>query len=48
MSDKIEGKEPRRLVTWVREKMDGNEGISSWNEEIVDPTMGNEYDMDMM
>ena len=47
-SDETEEMEPRRLVTWVKEKMNGNEGISSWIKEIVDPTIDNEYDMDMM
>ncbi|KAK2965417.1 hypothetical protein RJ640_006936 [Escallonia rubra] len=39
-----------RLVTWVREKIHGRaeSGEASWIEEIVDPTMGSEYDVGRM
>ncbi|XP_027907977.1 putative receptor protein kinase ZmPK1 [Vigna unguiculata] len=35
-----------RLVTWVREKrMKGSENGSSWVDQIVDPALGTNYDM---
>ncbi|XP_014516009.1 putative receptor protein kinase ZmPK1 [Vigna radiata var. radiata] len=35
-----------RLVTWVREKrMKGSENGSSWVDQIVDPALGSNYDM---
>lgn len=42
--------EQRRLVTWVKEKMDEaiEAGRESWIDEIVDPTMDGEYDMARM
>ncbi|KAL9303654.1 hypothetical protein ACSQ67_020917 [Phaseolus vulgaris] len=38
-----------RLVTWVREKrMKGSEVGSSWVDQIVDPALGSNYDMNEM
>uniref|UniRef100_A0A5B7BS46 Receptor-like serine/threonine-protein kinase n=1 Tax=Davidia involucrata TaxID=16924 RepID=A0A5B7BS46_DAVIN len=37
--------EQRRLVNWVREKINGGPLTASCIEEIVDPTMNGEYDM---
>ncbi|KAF2299249.1 hypothetical protein GH714_031115 [Hevea brasiliensis] len=37
-----------RLVTWVREKMDGDASRDSWLGKILDPMMGTDYDKDKM
>ncbi|KAL5132758.1 Vacuolar-sorting receptor 1 [Glycine soja] len=47
----IEAKSPHheRLVTWVREKRKkGSEMGSSWVNQIVDPALGSDYDMNKM
>ncbi|KAA8528491.1 hypothetical protein F0562_035847 [Nyssa sinensis] len=40
--------EQRRLVEWVREKMNESATMASWIEEIVDPMMPSEYDIGKM
>lgn len=42
--------EQRRLVSWVKEKIKGGDGSrrGTWIEEIVDPTMNVEYNIDAM
>ncbi|KAK3007696.1 hypothetical protein RJ639_013305, partial [Escallonia herrerae] len=49
-SDDNDEMENSRLVTWVREKIHGGaeSGKASRIEEIVDPTMGSEYDVGRM
>ncbi|CAK9144193.1 unnamed protein product [Ilex paraguariensis] len=42
------GMEQRRLITWVKEKMQEAAGSASWIEEIVDPGMDGEYEMSRM
>ncbi|TKY68983.1 putative receptor protein kinase ZmPK1 [Spatholobus suberectus] len=37
-----------RLVTWVRERRKGSEVGSSWVDQIVDPCLGSDYDMNKM
>uniref|UniRef100_A0A5B6YV09 Receptor-like serine/threonine-protein kinase n=1 Tax=Davidia involucrata TaxID=16924 RepID=A0A5B6YV09_DAVIN len=37
--------EQRRLVEWVREKMNESATMASWIEEIIDPMMNGEYDI---
>ena len=47
----LEAKSPHhgRLVTWVREKRKkGSEMGSSWVDQIVDPALGSDYDMNKM
>ena len=38
--------EHERLVTWVREKKNGE--VANWIEDIIDPTMEGIYDMGKM
>ena len=40
--------EHKRLVTWVREKKNGEVATTSWIEDIIDPTMEGIYDMGKM
>ena len=35
--------EHERLVTWVREKKNGE--VANWIEDIIDPTVEDRYDM---
>ncbi|XP_059631081.1 putative receptor protein kinase ZmPK1 [Cornus florida] len=42
------GMEKRRLVTWLREKMNETTGNGSWIEEIIDTAMDGEYDKNKM
>ncbi|XP_061351044.1 putative receptor protein kinase ZmPK1 [Gastrolobium bilobum] len=37
-----------RLVTWVREKMRKGSEVTSWVEEIIDPSLGSNYDINKM
>ncbi|GLU22082.1 hypothetical protein SLE2022_381790 [Rubroshorea leprosula] len=38
----------KRLVPWMREKINGATSTESWMEEVVDPMLGKDYDMDKM
>ncbi|XP_057429142.1 putative receptor protein kinase ZmPK1 [Lotus japonicus] len=46
----LEGAEPHheRLVTWVREKKRSGAKGASWVEQVVDPALGKNYDMNKM
>ncbi|GLU22080.1 hypothetical protein SLE2022_381780 [Rubroshorea leprosula] len=37
-----------RLVPWVREKINGATSMETWIEEVADPMLGKDYDMDKM
>ncbi|KDP41678.1 hypothetical protein JCGZ_16085 [Jatropha curcas] len=40
--------EQKRLVAWVREKKSGAGEKESWVKEIIDPIMGNDYDINRL
>ncbi|KAK7305469.1 hypothetical protein VNO77_43375 [Canavalia gladiata] len=50
MTDITDAVEPRHemLVTWVREKRRKRSQVASWVEQIVDPALGSNYDINQM